>query len=91
MNNFKFYALTRFKLEITASACFNELRRAHYEAAPSRATVFRWFSEFKDDGDAAAPLETQQATVTVFHAAQEPRGLQKRSALFKRRSMKIAE
>ena len=48
MNNFKFYALTRFKLQINASDCFNELKNAHAETAPSRATVFRWFKEFKD-------------------------------------------
>ena len=49
MNNFKFYALTRFKLDVSASACFTELKKAHGEAAPSRATVFRWFGEFKED------------------------------------------
>lgn len=48
MNNLKFYALTRFKLKINASECFTELTTAHGDIAPSRATIFRWFSEFKD-------------------------------------------
>lgn len=49
MNNFKFYALTRFKLEVSANVCFTELKKAHGEAAPGRATVFRWFGDFKED------------------------------------------
>lgn len=49
MDNFKFYALTRFKLEVSASTCFTELKKAHGTTAPSRATVFRWFGEFKED------------------------------------------
>ena len=32
-----------------AGACFNELQKAHREAAPSRATVFRWYTAFKVD------------------------------------------
>ena len=56
MNNFKFYALTRFKLEVSASACFTELKNAHGEAAPSRATIFRWFGDFKED---STPKDTE--------------------------------
>lgn len=62
MNNFKFYALTRFKLDVTANNCLTEVRKAHGDAAPSRATVFRWFSEFKDDENTTATSSDNEDT-----------------------------
>ena len=60
MDNFKFYALTRFRLEISATNCLSGLMRAHGESAPSRATLFRWFSEFREE--AASEEETAGAS-----------------------------
>ena len=65
MDNFKFYALTRFKLEVSASTCFTELKKAHRTTAPSRATVFRWFGEFKED----PASDDSEVTVTMEHGA----------------------
>lgn len=52
MDNFKFYVFTRAKLGIKADNCFHELTQAHGKDAPSRATVFRWYSLFKNDDKA---------------------------------------
>ena len=49
MDNFKFYVLTRFRLGISATDCLTELQTAHEESSPSRSTLFRWFSEFREE------------------------------------------
>jgi len=83
-SNFKFYALTRFKLRVCASDCFSELKEAHDDAAPSRATIFRWFAEFKDkdtvssgeggpasDGDHVARSPRTSRTPEMIEAVKE--------------------
>ena len=53
MNNFKFYAFTRFKLGVSAQQTHTELSTAHTDGVPGKSTIFRWFSEFKDGMEAA--------------------------------------
>ena len=48
MNNFKFYAFTRFKLGISAAACHAELAKVHLDRAPGKSTIYRWYSVFPD-------------------------------------------
>ena len=38
MNNFKFYAFTRFKLGISATACHGELAKVYLDDAPGKST-----------------------------------------------------
>ena len=54
MNNFKFYAFTRFKLGISASETYKELCVAHSEDAPGRFTIFLWYDKFRSDTEAGA-------------------------------------
>ena len=46
--NFRFYAYTRNKLNITATTCYNELKEVYNNQAPGKSTVFRWYSSFRD-------------------------------------------
>jgi hypothetical protein len=50
MNNFKFYAFTRFKLGIGATACHAELAKVYADEAPGKSTIYRWYSDFPDTG-----------------------------------------
>lgn len=49
--SFKFYALTRFKLGISADQCLTELFQVYNNDAPSRASIFRWFKDFEGSED----------------------------------------
>ena len=76
MDNFKFYALTRFRLGVSATDCLQELMSAHGETAPCRSTLFRWFSEFRDATTGASagngPGRTRSArTPEMIQAVQE--------------------
>ena len=48
MNNFKFYAFTRFKLGISATACHGELAKVYLDDAPGKSTIYRWYSGFPE-------------------------------------------
>lgn len=53
-DNFKFYCLTRHKLNVSATVCYEELKQAYPDDSPSRATVFRWFNDFEEKCNQAA-------------------------------------
>jgi hypothetical protein len=38
-----------FKLSLTPKQCEDRLRNAFCEKAPSKATIYNWYSEFKRD------------------------------------------
>lgn len=48
---FRFYISTRLKLNVTAIDCYQELTSAYGNSAPSRATVFRWYAKFRNEGE----------------------------------------
>ena len=47
-DHFRFYCLTRQKLNTTATDCYQELQAAYGPQAPSKSTVFRWYAKFKE-------------------------------------------
>jgi len=53
---FRFYALTRYKLGINPSDCYQELRTVHLTASPSKRSVYNWYEKFKI-GDIAPSLK----------------------------------
>ena len=65
--------MTPCKLGVAAGACFNELQKAHGEAAPSRATVFRWCTAFKIDlpQEGARGQPRLARTPAAIYSAQE--------------------
>ena len=47
--NLRFYAYTRFKLDISAKIVHEELSAVYPEQCPSPSTIFRWFSKFREN------------------------------------------
>ena len=50
MNNFQFYAFTRFTLGIGATACHFELAKVYPDEAAGISTIYRWYSAFTYTG-----------------------------------------
>ena len=97
MNNFKFYAFTRFKLGIGATACHAELAKVYPDEAPGKSTIYRWYSDFPDIGRHLNPKniggfessesgeedDDERKLRLSLLADQEQQGLLKRSQQFK--------
>ena len=45
----RFYAYTRFKLDIPAKIVHEELSTVYPEQCPTQSTIFRWFSKFREE------------------------------------------